>query len=134
MPTLLIVFHCSLNTLLILNLPKIKDYPWQSIFKEFLQNADDAGAQRFCVYVDYRDEGKGSKKSLLTEEMDHWQGPAVWIYNDKEFGEDDFKGLIKLGLGSKSSNATKIGRFGLGFNSAYHLTDRKFIATRFLYC
>ena len=61
----------------------------------------------------------------MTEEMDHWQGPAVWIYNDKEFSEKDFEGLANLGVGSKSCDPAKIGRFGVGFNSAYHLTDRK---------
>src|SRR5256885_571109 len=60
--------------------------------------------------------------------MEGWQGPAIWIYNDAEFSNDDFQALIKLGIGGKShedenENNTKIGRFGVGFNCAFHITD-----------
>ena len=59
--------------------------------------------------------------------MDDWQGPAIWIYNDKEFSDKDFQALIKLGIGGKSrdenENDTRIGRFGIGFNCAFHITD-----------
>jgi hypothetical protein len=64
-------------------------------------------------------------KSLLTEEMEELQGPAVWIYNNAEFSEKDFEALINLGTGGKSrdENDTRIGKFGLGFNCAFHITD-----------
>ena len=59
--------------------------------------------------------------------MEVWQGPAIWIYNDAEFSEDDFQALIKLGIGGKSRDVdeddTRIGRFGIGFNCAFHVTD-----------
>lgn len=55
--------------------------------------------------------------------MEDWQGPAIWIYNDAEFTSKDFQSLIKLGVGGKSDDDTKIGRFGIGFNCAFHLTD-----------
>ena len=67
------------------------------------------------------------KKYLFSDEMEDWQGPAVWIYNDAEFSDDDFRALIKLGIGGKSRDEneddTRIGRFGIGFNCAYHITD-----------
>ena len=53
--------------------------------------------------------------------MEVWQGPAVWIYNDAEFTDHDFQSLIKLGVGEKDD--TKIGKFGIGFNCAFHVTD-----------
>jgi hypothetical protein len=55
--------------------------------------------------------------------MKDWQGPAIWIYNDAEFSPKDFQALIKLGTGGKSHDETKIGRFGIGFNCAFHITD-----------
>src|SRR5436853_5333727 len=55
--------------------------------------------------------------------MEDWQDPAVWIYNDEEFSPKDFQALIKLGIGGKSSDDTKIGKFGIGFNCAFHITD-----------
>src|ERR1051325_6013631 len=63
------------------------------------------------------------QKTLLSEEMKDWQGPAIWIYNDAEFSTEDFQALIKLGTGGKSHDDTKIGKFGLGFNCAFHITD-----------
>ncbi|CAG8439326.1 13230_t:CDS:10 [Acaulospora colombiana] len=101
----------------------INDYLPKSIFKEFLQNADDAGARVFKLYIDERDFRKKDQSSLLTEGMHLWQGPALWIYNDAEFSEDDFKSLLKLGGGFKLSDKTKIGRFGIGFNSVFNFTD-----------
>src|SRR4051812_21998042 len=59
--------------------------------------------------------------------MEDWQGPAIWIYNDAEFSEDDFRALTQLGIGGKSrdvdENDTRIGRYGIGFNCAFHVTD-----------
>ncbi|KAF0428041.1 Sacsin [Gigaspora margarita] len=107
----------------------LNDYPQEVLFKEYLQNADDAGARKLCLVVD--ENGFGIPKtslelnqhSLLTEEMNIWQGPALWIFNDAVFTEKDFESLLKLGLGRKSKDHTKIGRFGIGINVSFHLTD-----------
>ena len=90
-----------------------------------MQNADDAKATRFSIIVDERPKSKHDtlRKSLLSEEIDDWQGPAIWIYNDALFTIKDFQALKKLGTGSKSRDDTKIGRFGIGFNCAFHITD-----------
>ncbi|CAG8483723.1 30652_t:CDS:10 [Gigaspora margarita] len=114
----------------------IRDYSVGSIFNEFLQNADDAGARKISFIIDERDNRKINKwllsflnknadkqNSLLSDEMNQWQGPALWIYNDAEFTPHDFDSLKKLGMGGKKNDKTKIGRFGIGFNCAYHLTD-----------
>ncbi|CAG8743141.1 12727_t:CDS:2, partial [Funneliformis caledonium] len=103
----------------------IKDYPLEKLFIEFLQNADDAKAKRFSIIIDKRPKLQHdcSKKTLLSDEMDDWQGPSIWIYNDAEFSDHDFMALIKLGVGGKSHDNTKIGRFGIGFNSSFHVTD-----------
>ncbi|KAF0500627.1 Sacsin [Gigaspora margarita] len=88
------------------------------VFREFLKNADDAGATQFCIILDDSDY-RGSK-SLIKEEMDCWQGPAIWLYNDKSFTECDFKSIIYADCNKKPD---KIGKDGLGFISCYNLTD-----------
>ncbi|RHZ79535.1 hypothetical protein Glove_144g94 [Diversispora epigaea] len=98
----------------------IKDYPFESIFKEFLQNADDAGAKRFHVIIDGRSH---PTKSLLYGGMKAWQGPAILIFNDARFEESDFDSLMRIRVGGKQDDDTKIGKHGLGFNSCYHFTD-----------
>ncbi|KAF9100875.1 hypothetical protein BGX27_000219 [Mortierella sp. AM989] len=98
----------------------LNDYDPSSIFCEFLQNAADAGATR-CSFV--LDQKSYDTNSLLGKEMSAWQGPALLIYNDAEFKEDDFAALLKLGHGNKGSDLSKIGRHGVGFNSVYHFTD-----------
>ncbi|CAG8733670.1 uncharacterized protein OCT59_011814 [Rhizophagus irregularis] len=98
----------------------IKDYPFESIFKEFLQNADDAGATRYHVIVDARSH---PTDSLFYNEMKAWQGPAILIFNNAKFKETDFESLMQIRVGGKQGDDTKIGKHGLGFNSCYHFTD-----------
>lgn len=43
--------------------------------------------------------------------------------NNRKFTEDDIKGIRDLGRGAKFDSTEKIGKFGLGFNVAYHVTD-----------
>ncbi|CAG8778055.1 1289_t:CDS:2, partial [Racocetra persica] len=95
----------------------IKDYPHES----FLQNADDAGARTFRVTVDERKTNQC--ESLISDGMKDWQGPAIWIYNDAMFNEHDFNALLNIHEGGKRSDPTKIGKFGIGFNSCFHFTD-----------
>ncbi len=91
-----------------------------AIFKELIQNADDARASKVCFVVDWREN---SREKLLTEELAKCQGPALWAYNDAMFSEDDFQNINKLAGETKKEDLDKVGRFGLGFNSVYHLTD-----------
>ena len=46
------------------------------------------------------------------------------MYNDAEFTREDWAGIISPRLGSqKKKSAEKVGKFGLGFSSVYHVTD-----------
>jgi len=45
------------------------------------------------------------------------------VWNNSKFNEHDFEGIISLGEGSKQHEIEKTGRFGVGFNSIYHITD-----------
>ena len=91
-----------------------------AIFKELIQNADDAGASKVCFVVDWRES---PRVKLLAEELSKCQGPALWAYNDAMFSEGDFENINKLAGETKKEELDKVGRFGLGFNSVYHLTD-----------
>lgn len=99
----------------------LKDYPADiSMFKEMVQNADDAGATEVHFVWDWRQH---RKQSLLTPDMDRWQGPSLWIFNNAQFTTKDFDSICRLGVGGKREQQRKIGRFGLGFNSVYNFTD-----------
>ena len=93
-----------------------------AIIKELIQNADDAGATEVSLLYDKR-TNEAFKGKLISPKMSEWQGPALWVHNNKEFTETDFKNITKLNAGTKKGEATKIGKFGLGFNAVYHLTD-----------
>ena len=54
------------------------------------------------------------------------------MYNDKEFSTSDWKGIISLGISFKEKDPLKIGRFGLGFKSVFHLTGILFLYKRFV--
>ena len=90
------------------------------VFKELIQNADDARATQVKFIIDWRQH---SCATLLEPEMKHWQGPALLAYNNGIFTQNDFDNICELAGASKKSDPTKIGRFGIGFCSIYHLTD-----------
>ncbi|XP_014490933.1 uncharacterized protein LOC106753623 isoform X1 [Vigna radiata var. radiata] len=91
-----------------------------TVLKELIQNADDAGATTVSLCLDRRTH-RGD--SLLTNSLAQWQGPALLAYNNAVFTEDDFVSISKIGGSAKHGQASKTGRFGVGFNSVYHLTD-----------
>lgn len=90
------------------------------IFSELIQNADDAGATVVRIMID---ENTYKSESLMDPSVSALQGPALLFYNDATFSESDFRSLARIGQGSKLEKLSTTGRFGLGFNSVYHLTD-----------
>ena len=99
----------------------LQDYPFDvTILKELLQNADDARATKMYVILDTR---MHKCERVLSEHWKELQGPALLVWNDREFTEDDIEGIQKLGVGNKQLNPETIGQYGIGFNSIYHLTD-----------
>ena len=98
----------------------LQEYTEGGIFKELIQNADDAHASVVRFLIDWR---KGPTETLLSSDMAASQGPALWAYNDEKFSDHDFENINKLAGATKVDEVGKIGRFGLGFNAVYHLTD-----------
>lgn len=100
------------------------------VFSELIQNADDAGASRISLAIDYSTYGT---ESLLDNKMKELQGPSLLVFNDAVFSESDFKALAQIGQGSKVKKLDTTGRFGLGFSSVYHITDTpSFVSGEFL--
>ena len=91
-----------------------------TVFNELLQNADDAKASRIHYILDKRNHGT---KYILEDTMRVAQGPALCVFNDSSFSNEDLQGISKLGEGSKRYDFTKTGQFGIGFNAVYSLTD-----------
>jgi sacsin len=81
---------------------------------EMMQNADDACASEVKIMLNTTDYGSSS---LLSPKMAEWQGPALYVYNDAVFSDEDFVNLSQIGQGSKLDKMAATGRFGLGFNA-----------------
>ena len=99
----------------------INDYTEVQVLTEMLANAVDAGAKRFVVVIDNMPQ---STSHLISSKLGKFQEcPAILIYNDAQFTEEDFRGLCETGEGSKKNNAHSIGQFGRGALTMFHLTE-----------
>ena len=102
----------------------LREFPRDvTIFKELIQNADDSQATEVVFILDcqqYKKESlcpsgcKPSWRELQTT-------PSLLVYNNSSFTANDLQGIQAVGIGGKKGKNT-IGRFGLGFNSVFHLT------------
>ena len=93
----------------------LEEYPpGVSTLREFVQNADDAGASRIVLCLDLRDGA--SKGALPTKALDAYVGPALLVYNDAEFSERDFDSITSIGRSRKRADSTTIGKYGLVSN------------------
>ena len=97
--------------------------------KELIQNADDAGATEVKFFYDER-TNDDALTCLIDENMRGCQGPALWVYNDATFRDEDFVNITRLNEATKVHDTEKIGRFGLGFNVVYNLTDVPMFVSR----
>jgi len=87
---------------------------------ELIQNADDSNATTVKILISNKTH---PNSSLLGPKMSAWQGPSIYVYNDSTFSERDFQNISRIGQASKLDKLITTGRFGLGFNSVFHLTD-----------
>ncbi|KAK9969886.1 hypothetical protein ABG768_028027 [Culter alburnus] len=101
----------------------LKEYDEESdIFKELLQNAEDARATTCKFLLDFR-KHKDPPETLFDPGMSLCNGPCLWIFNNERFSEEDWRNIVKVGSASKENKVEMIGKFGLGFNAVYHVSD-----------
>ena len=87
--------------------------------QEIIQNADDAGAKTVKFFIDSRGHGT---TSLVHPDLAPFQGPSLLAYNDAQFRDEDWEGIQNLQRSVKAEDPFKVGKFGIGFNSVYHIT------------
>jgi len=102
----------------------LKQYLISDIFKEFIQNSDDAEASQFHIFFDNRHaETSGiTAKHVLGEPC-----RAIYIFNNAQFSEADFVRLMSPLTEEHRKSAECIGHHVKGFNSCYGLTDTPMI-------
>lgn len=106
----------------------VRSYPkGLGVLKEFIQNADDSEADEIIFFIDEQLHDVSGLPSCM-----QWlhQTPALLVYNNKPFTDDDVKGIQHIGQSGKSDSVGKTGRFGLGFNACYNVTDVPSFFTR----
>ena len=87
----------------------------RTLLRELVQNADDAGAERLVFGVFDRGWPQ-APNSLL-------RGPALLVANDGPFFAKHRDALhLALG-GSKADDTGKVGRFGVGLKSVFHICE-----------
>ncbi len=87
----------------------------RTLFRELVQNADDAGASQLR-FVILESGWSDARNGLL-------RGPALLVANDGEFPDNDRKALHKAIGGSKEDEVGKIGTFGIGLKSVFHICE-----------
>jgi hypothetical protein len=87
----------------------------RTLVRELVQNADDAEASRLVFVV--LDQGLSDAANSLL------RGPALLVANDGPFRDRDWKGIHQALGGSKAEELGKVGRFGVGLKSAFHICE-----------
>ncbi|XP_053391869.1 sacsin-like, partial [Mercenaria mercenaria] len=125
-----VLYSCMKQPPLIKQLKRIlSEYPdGGQILKELIQNAEDAGAREVKILHDKRrinhtpsEESDGSGTTPLYTKF--FKSPALCVYNDAVFTENDWEGIQMIYSSIKEEDPLKVGRFGLGFKSVFHITD-----------
>lgn len=97
----------------------LEDYASGFAFlKELIQNADDAKATEMAISW-HPGLGSNAPHALL-------KGPGLLIVNNGPFSEANAKAICSLGLGTSGTDSEKIGRFGLGIKSVFHVCEAFF--------
>lgn len=73
------------------------------------------------LLFDSRDNAFGTS-TLINVGLSKFQGPALYVYNNALFKQKDWTGIESIMQGSKKKDPVAAGRFGVGFNSVYHVT------------
>ena len=101
------------------------------VIQELIQNGEDAKASKISFILDERSYGTDSllPKVEGKEGFARMQGPALFVYNNATFTEQDWRGIRNPRVGSKKEDPDKVGKFGMGFSSVYHVTGDSLLKT-----
>ncbi|KAM9802761.1 sacsin [Syngnathus typhle] len=123
-PELIGIEQCGQSEPITMRIKNIlKEYDEEGdLFKELIQNAEDAGADSCKFLVDFRVH-ESPPEHLIDPGMACCQGPCLWSFNNETFTDEDWENIVRVGSASKEHKVGKIGKFGLGFNTVYHVTD-----------
>lgn len=100
---------------------RLREYTDSQLLLEFLANASDAGATEFNVLLDQK---PAPANVLISPRCSNFQSvPALVIHNNSVFEDDDFKGILRTGVGGKVGRKDTIGQFGLGALTMFHITE-----------
>lgn len=113
--------------------------------QEVIQNADDARATEVKFYLDCRVKqalppslvsaahaaGNDTNKDELLQQF---TGPALLSYNNAPFKKEDWESIQSLQQSGKAKNPHKVGKFGIGFNSVYHITGKRMLQEKRVDC
>ena len=95
--------------------------------QELIQNAEDAGATEVKFLFDK--SSYGIERLHEPSKTKRYQGPALFAYNNAKFTSADWRGIRMLDDSVKVDDPMKVGRFGLGFKSVFHLTGTKLLTS-----
>lgn len=99
----------------------LREYTDSQLLLEFFANASDAGATEFNILID---ELTAPASALLSPRCREFNNvSSLVLHNDGVFTDDDFKGIVRTGIGGKSGRDDAIGRFGLGALTMFYITE-----------
>ena len=112
----------------------LRIHSFTTFVQEVIQNADDARATEVKFYLDYRNletlpisllqSQSGASARDQAELSKQFTGPALLSYNNAPFREEDWEGIRTTYQSVKANSPNKVGKFGIGFNSVYHITGK----------
>ncbi|KAL2296793.1 hypothetical protein Nmel_014842 [Mimus melanotis] len=99
----------------------LKEYsaPVPDMVKEVLQNVGNAGV----LVCFMRDRQQHPAKATFSEKWNILQSPALCIYSDCPFLQQDIESIQHLEVCGKQDQQDVTGKYGLGFNTVYCFTD-----------
>jgi len=91
---------------------------------EFFANAADANATEFALVLDEFSLAIEEDIQALSPAMVKFcTSPALIVYNNSVFEDQDFIGIRKTNIGGKNDRTETIGQFGLGALTMFHFTE-----------
>lgn len=100
----------------------LERYPFRdgfTVFRELLQNADDAEAAE--VILRFSTGWENATNPLL-------RGPGILLVNDGKFDQTSAEAMNRLGSSPKATDQDAVGRYGLGQKSVFHICDAFIVA------